>query len=278
MKLSFPGLSKQTPRERSNAGTVSRRVGAAPLAWSAAVLVASSALVAPAVEAQAVGSNAWFDNVVSSGTEAAPAPDVLRVRQASFDANVAVASLVSPAALGQAREGERVEVKSSVPSIQIATMDDRVLDIKVDEVAVTQPYDGVAGKPGVQMLGSTVLPDGTTTTATFSFVPEASGKYVMAGSVDEPALPDVTLQQVSGNTYALSEMKAKAIEPADGNDAPLAASEAAVPPAEPQVIGGNYVIDVLVGYGPGMGYLGRPRRLRFIPGLSRRILRSGIRG
>lgn len=255
MKLFRPGISKRKLPEGRNAGKGQRR--AVVLAWSAVVLVASSVLVAPGVNAQAVGSDAWFDNVVPNDSQAALSADVLRVRHTSFDANAAVASLVSPVALGQARQGERVEVKPSVPAIQVATMDDRVLDVAVNEVAVTQPYDGVAGKPEVQMLGSTVLSDGTTTTTTFSFVPDANGKYVMAGSVIEPALPEISLQQVSGNTYALIEEKPSLLESgglSGGSDVPVPVGGAsAVPPAQPAKVGDNYVIDVLVGYGPGTG-------------------------
>lgn len=215
----------------------------------------------PTAQAKAVGSDAWFDNVVQVDDPGTLPPDVLRVKHSSFDANAAVASLVSAAALDQAVQGERIVVEPLAPSIQVAAMDDRVINISVDEVSVTQPFDGVPGVPGVQVLGSTVLEDGATTTATFVFVAEDDGSYALAGSLNEPINPNVTFQQVFESTYALSELAPAQIEGEGTDDVDILDEDGAAldDPAvddgmdEELTIGGNYVIDVIAAYGNNTG-------------------------
>ncbi len=171
-------------------------------------------LVAPvtATADENESTGAWFTVDTRPDDDAEDLPqEVTDFRTAVFDADLAVQAVVSEEAMEMAEPGERVEIPK-MGDLTVELFDGRVLEVQIDEVALTVIDDNMV--PSVEVLGTATIDEDEASNVVFVFTPDEEGFYTFAGTFDSVDSELVNLtQRVGKGDVALSSIDTSQQEP-----------------------------------------------------------------
>ncbi|GAB3586679.1 hypothetical protein GCM10027406_37250 [Leifsonia lichenia] len=226
-------------------------------ALGTSALLIAGFVTLPAPSATAVPGDErgdWFveDAQLRRDVGAPKPPGTTQSRAVTLDADAAVRAVVATSSLARAEPGERLIVPKR-GDLSLTLFDGERLTVEVSEVAVTLDVASTESVPTVEVIGTEKRAGTIASTVAFTFIPDASGDYVLHGGIERDSQPRVELDQPSRGVVRLNEIGDPPARPIDTDDAILAPESGDAAMATPKEGGSRAtpaitIIDLLVGY------------------------------